>query len=183
MALRRGGRNAPPGSGLLSFCPKLFRLQLHQDSSYTSHVPGNGGWRDRSPVERRGLGCPLGSLRAAEGGKSGINVGFGALVYSWHAWRGLSVYRESALKLRTSNCGSNAPALCYCSDAEKIKVAHLPTTPALNSPPSLPRDLSVFLEFFVENFREMGRLEMPPCAAKQRGYLIFVGASEGPTVS
>ncbi|MGC2399029.1 MAG: hypothetical protein WA510_04580, partial [Acidobacteriaceae bacterium] len=26
---------------------KLFRLQLHQDSSYTSHVPSYGGWPSR----------------------------------------------------------------------------------------------------------------------------------------
>ena len=42
--------------------PKLFRLQLHQDSSYTSHVPSDGGWRHRSALERRRFGCPLGSL-------------------------------------------------------------------------------------------------------------------------
>ena len=33
--------------------PELFRLQLHQDSSYTSHVPGYGRWRHRSAVECR----------------------------------------------------------------------------------------------------------------------------------
>ena len=54
-------------------CPQLFRLQLHKDSSYTSRVPGYGRWRFGSAVERRGFGCPLGSLRAAEGGKSGVN--------------------------------------------------------------------------------------------------------------
>jgi hypothetical protein len=62
-----------PQTGEPCYChsPQLFRLQFHQDSSYTSHVPGDGGRRDRSAVERRGLSCPLGSLRAAEGGKSG----------------------------------------------------------------------------------------------------------------
>jgi hypothetical protein len=30
-------------------------------------------WLYRSPVENRGFGSPLGSLRTAEGGKSGIN--------------------------------------------------------------------------------------------------------------
>ena len=53
--------------------PKLFRLQLHQDSSYTSHESSDGRWRHGSALERRGLGSPLGSLRAAEGGKSGVN--------------------------------------------------------------------------------------------------------------
>jgi hypothetical protein len=53
--------------------PKLFRLQLHQNPSYTSHESGNGRWRYRSAVEGRGLGCPLGSLRVSEGGKSGVN--------------------------------------------------------------------------------------------------------------
>jgi hypothetical protein len=33
-------------------CPQLFRLQLHQDSSYTSHVPGHGSGCDGSA-----LGC------------------------------------------------------------------------------------------------------------------------------
>ena len=42
--------------------PQLFCLQLHQDSSYTSHVSSDGRWRHRSAVERRGPGCPLGSL-------------------------------------------------------------------------------------------------------------------------
>jgi len=51
---------------------QLFRLQLHQDSSYTSRVPGNGYWRDRSVVERRRFGSPLGSLRAAKGGRSSV---------------------------------------------------------------------------------------------------------------
>jgi hypothetical protein len=36
-------------------------------------VSGDGCWRHRSVVERRGLGCRLGSIRAAEGGKSSIN--------------------------------------------------------------------------------------------------------------
>ena len=31
-----------------------------------------GRWRYGSALERRGLGCPLGILRAAEGGKSGV---------------------------------------------------------------------------------------------------------------
>jgi ATP-dependent DNA ligase len=34
------------------YCPELFHLQLHQNSSYTSRVASNGGWRHRSP-----LGC------------------------------------------------------------------------------------------------------------------------------
>jgi hypothetical protein len=52
--------------------PKLFRLQLYQDSSYTSHVPSNGGWRDGSALGSFGLGCPLGVIRTAEGGKSSV---------------------------------------------------------------------------------------------------------------
>lgn len=52
--------------------PQLFRLQFRQVSSYTSHVSGLvTGVTDRL-LERRGLGCPLGVLRAAEGGKSGV---------------------------------------------------------------------------------------------------------------
>jgi hypothetical protein len=58
---------------------KLFRL--HQDSSYTSNIPGDGGWRNGSAVERRGLGYPLGSLRAAEGGKSGMTK-----IEDWPTW-------------------------------------------------------------------------------------------------
>ena len=30
--------------------------------SDTSHAPGHGRWREGSALERRGLGCPLGSL-------------------------------------------------------------------------------------------------------------------------
>ena len=52
--------------------PQVFCLQFHQASSYTSHVSGHGRWRYGSALERRGLGCPLGILRAAEGGKSGV---------------------------------------------------------------------------------------------------------------
>jgi hypothetical protein len=33
-----------------------------------------GRWRHGSALERSGFGDPLGSLRTAEGGKSGINV-------------------------------------------------------------------------------------------------------------
>jgi hypothetical protein len=55
--------------------PELFRLQLHQNPSYTPHESGNGRWRDRSAMERRRFGSPLGSLRTAEGGKSGVNDG------------------------------------------------------------------------------------------------------------
>lgn len=51
---------------------ELFRLQLHQDSSYTSHVSGHGRWRYRSALECRGFGYPLGVIRTAEVGKSGI---------------------------------------------------------------------------------------------------------------
>ena len=51
---------------------QLKQVQLPQNPSYTSLVSGNGRWRSRSAVERRGLGCPLGSLRAAEGGKSSV---------------------------------------------------------------------------------------------------------------
>jgi hypothetical protein len=54
--------------------PKLFRLQLHQDSSYTSHQSGDGGRRYRSALERGGFGSPLGILRAAEGGKSSVMI-------------------------------------------------------------------------------------------------------------
>ena len=52
---------------------ELFRLQLHQDSSYTPHVSGHGRWRDGSTLERGGPCSPLGGLRVAENGKSGVN--------------------------------------------------------------------------------------------------------------
>jgi hypothetical protein len=52
---------------------QLFRLEFHQDSSYTSHVPGYGRWRHRSALERGGFGYRPGSLRAAEGGQSDVN--------------------------------------------------------------------------------------------------------------
>src|SRR5208337_464049 len=68
----RGTRQARKSRGC--DCPQLFRLQFHQDSSYTSRIPSYGGWRFGSAVERRGFGCPLGSLRTAEGGKSGVNA-------------------------------------------------------------------------------------------------------------
>ena len=58
---------------------RFFSLHLPQDSSYTSHVPGIGGWRHTSAVERRRLGSPLGVLRAAEHG-SVKSVGKYALV-------------------------------------------------------------------------------------------------------
>src|ERR1700680_5192888 len=45
---------------------KLFRLQLRQNPSYTSHESGNGCWCDGSALERGRFGSPLGSLRAAE---------------------------------------------------------------------------------------------------------------------
>ena len=54
---------------------QLFRLQLHQNSSYTSRVASYGRWRHGSALERRGPCSPLGSLRTAEGGKSGVNDG------------------------------------------------------------------------------------------------------------
>src|ERR1700687_3964201 len=54
---------------------QLFRLQLHQNSSYTSRVASYGRWRHGSALERRGPCSPLGSLQTAEGGKSGVNDG------------------------------------------------------------------------------------------------------------
>jgi hypothetical protein len=49
-----------------------FRLQFRQVSSYTSHVSGLCHWHYGLAPERRGPSCPLGILRAAEGGKSGV---------------------------------------------------------------------------------------------------------------
>jgi hypothetical protein len=43
---------AQAGESRSGGCADLFRLQLHQDSSYTSHESGDGGWRDRSLVGR-----------------------------------------------------------------------------------------------------------------------------------
>ena len=61
-----------PEDGEPCFChgSKLFPLQFHQDSPYTANAPTYGRWRNRPPVKRRGLGCPRGSLRAAESGIS-----------------------------------------------------------------------------------------------------------------
>ena len=39
-----------------------FAYNFIQDSSYTARESGNGGWCHGSAVERRGSGCPLGSL-------------------------------------------------------------------------------------------------------------------------
>jgi hypothetical protein len=50
-----------------------FALQFHQDSPDVADKPCDGRWRYGSAVERRGFGCPLESLRAAECGKSGVN--------------------------------------------------------------------------------------------------------------
>jgi hypothetical protein len=43
---------AQTGKSRGCYCPQLFRLQFHQDSPYTSHVPSNGRWCDGSA-----LGC------------------------------------------------------------------------------------------------------------------------------
>jgi hypothetical protein len=53
-------------------CSELFRVQLHQDSSYTARVSSNGSRYHGSAVERGRFGNPLGRCRAAEGGKSGM---------------------------------------------------------------------------------------------------------------
>jgi hypothetical protein len=53
---------------MLPHNPQPFRLQFHQDSSYNSRIPCHGRWRHRSALEHGGLGSPLGSLRAVEGG-------------------------------------------------------------------------------------------------------------------
>ncbi len=52
-------------------CAQLFRLQLHQDSSDTSHGFWHG-WHHRSAVGRFGPRCPREAV-GAEGGKSGVN--------------------------------------------------------------------------------------------------------------
>ena len=72
--------------------PQLFLLQLHQDSPYTTHVPGNGCWRDGSAVERRRFSGPLGSLRAAEGGKT-------SSVKKFAAWIGLLIAAALAVTI------------------------------------------------------------------------------------
>ena len=56
-----------------SASPQLFRVQFHQDSPHAEDESGYGCWRDGSTLERREFGSPLGRLRAAEGGKSGVN--------------------------------------------------------------------------------------------------------------
>jgi hypothetical protein len=121
-----------------------FRLQFHQDSPYSSHVPGYGHWRYRSPVERRRFGRSLGSLRTAEGGKSGISETcisrshgsyrsdtFRCLGWHWycplknahllvisvHDNRGF-VFKRSGLRL-CSCCRS-------CHKRNSVKVAHYP---------------------------------------------------------
>ena len=51
-------------------CQRSAGIKIHHGIYRFS---GDGGWCYGSAVERRGLGCPLGSLRGAEGGKSGVN--------------------------------------------------------------------------------------------------------------
>jgi hypothetical protein len=43
-------------------CAKLLRVQLHQDSPHAADESSDGRWRRNTTVERRGFGCPLGSL-------------------------------------------------------------------------------------------------------------------------
>jgi len=43
-------------------CVELFRVQFHQDSPYSSHVPGDGCSRNRSALERGRPRSPLGIL-------------------------------------------------------------------------------------------------------------------------
>jgi hypothetical protein len=50
---------------------KLFRLQLHQNPSYTSHVCSYARWRDRSAVSVADL-VALWEAYEAEGGKSSV---------------------------------------------------------------------------------------------------------------
>jgi hypothetical protein len=93
---------------------KLFCLQFHQDSPYTADESGNGGWRHRSAVERRGLGSSLGSLRAAEGGKSG------SIRRDDVAFSNLGCIGASCGDWRT--CGWNL----YFQNVKETKVAHYP---------------------------------------------------------
>jgi hypothetical protein len=53
------------------YCAERFRVQFHQDSPDTADQPSDGRWRQGSAVERGRPSSPLGSLRAAEDGKSG----------------------------------------------------------------------------------------------------------------
>jgi len=51
-------------TGKRSLCSdvSLDRFGASERTSYTSHAPDYGRWRDGSALERRGLGRPLGSL-------------------------------------------------------------------------------------------------------------------------
>jgi hypothetical protein len=110
--------------------PQLFRLQLHQVSSYTSHVSGLvTGVTDRL-LERRGLGCPLGILRAAEGGKSGVGEVAFATVDTGQYYR----VRHIIPRPHGHNMGRswftmlwNSLSLPRAEYATNFKVVHYPT--------------------------------------------------------
>jgi hypothetical protein len=110
--------------------PQVFCLQFHQASSYTSHVSGHGRWRYGSALERRGLGCPLGILRAAEGGKSGVGEVVFATVDTGQYYR----VRHIIPRPRRHNMGRpwftvlwNSLSLPRAEYATNFKVVHYPT--------------------------------------------------------
>ena len=125
--------------------PQVFCLQFHQVSSYTSHVSGDGRWRDGSTLERRGLGCPL-VLRAAEGGKSGVGELVFATVDTGQYYR----VRRIIPRPRRHNMGRpwftvlwNSLSPPRAESATNFKVVHYPTDDLFESRSSPRRPGSI----------------------------------------
>ena len=124
----------------------LFRLQFHQDSSYTSHVPSDGCWRDGSAVERRRPSCPQGSLRATEGGKSGIGeVAFATADTGQHYRVRHIIPRPHGHNMGRSwfTMLGNSLSLPRAEYATNFKVVHYPTDDLFESRSSPRRTGSI----------------------------------------
>ena len=110
--------------------PQLFSPTI--SSSFIVHFaclrPGH--WRYGSALERRGLGCPLGVLRAAEGGKSGVGEVAFATVDTGQHYR----VRHIIPRPHGHNMGRswftmlwNSLSLPRAEYATNFKVVHYPT--------------------------------------------------------
>ncbi len=129
-------------------CAVVGYFEIHQDSSYTSHVPSHGRWRDGSAVERRGLGSPLGSIRTAEGGKSGANAENSSHIYGAdrHDYRTKITFLSP--RFRRSNHRNCAPR-CWSDmvmgtnriSRSEMKVAHYRLVSPFDFPFSPPLSL------------------------------------------
>src|SRR6202522_2777374 len=171
---------------------ELLLLQFHQDSSYTSHVPRHGRWRYRSAVERRGLGCPLGSLRAVEGGKRGVNESACANHKRNCGFHSINSKRfgsrqDDSLPRRHADCSlhfswhhgcGRGIFICWCvySDrwSEKFKVAHYQ---AINSHKILCRPSTILLPFLIFRYS----CARQPCSITQIPAAAADGASRNGT--